>query len=66
MKEQLLSAHIDSDGDVIAMTKKACYKYPKKLKEPKQLLDKLAKAQEITPQHWEMEWEYSGVNLKQG
>jgi len=64
MKEQILSAQIDSDGEVIAMTKKACYIFKQKLKEPQKLLDKLTKTQEIDPQHWNIEWEYAGVELQ--
>jgi len=66
MKEALLSAHIDADGEVIAMTKVACYKYPQTLKEPQKLIDKLQTAKEIDPQHWIVEWKYSGVDLSQG
>ena len=65
MKEKLLSAHIDSDGDVIAMTKVACYRFSQKLKEPQKLIDKLTKIQEIDPQHWIVEWSYSGVDISQ-
>ena len=65
MQEQLLSAHIDTDGEVIAMTRVACYKFNTKLKEPQKLIDKLTKAQEIDPQHWVVEWKYQGVDLGQ-
>ena len=61
MKETLLSAHIDSDDELIAITRKACYQFKQKLKEPKKLLEKLAKTQEIDTQYWEVIWEYSGV-----
>jgi len=65
MKEQLKSAHVDSDGDVIASTKRACYKFKHKLKEPEKLLAKLAKAQEIDTQHWQEVWVYEGVDISQ-
>ena len=65
MKEALLSAHIDTEGEVIAMTKVACYKYPQKLKEPQKLIDKLNIAKEIDPQHWQIEWKYNGVDISQ-
>ena len=61
MKEKLLSAHIDGDDEVIAMTRVACYKFPTKLKEPQKMIDRLTKAQEIDPQHWTELWKYKGV-----
>jgi len=66
MKEALISAHIDSDGEVIAMTKVACYKFNQKLKEPQKLVDRLTKVHEIDPRHWEVEWEYSSPKELQG
>jgi len=67
MKEKLISTHIDSDGEVIAMTRIACYKFKQKLKDPEKLVKRLAEAQEIDPELWEVEWEYSSpVELKKG
>lgn len=63
--EQLLSAHIDGDGEVIAMTRVACYKFNQKLKDPKKLIDRLTKTQEINTEHWTVEWKYSGVDIGQ-
>lgn len=60
-KEKLLSSHIDADNEVIAMTKRAAYQFNTKLKDPQKLIDKLAKIQEIDPQHWTELWAYSAM-----
>lgn len=44
---EIISAFIDADGDVTALTKDGCYMYKHKLEEPEKLLKKLAIKQEI-------------------
>jgi len=65
MIETLMSAFIDSDGDVVATTSVACYQFKQKLKEPQKLLDRLTKTQEINTEHWEVVWKREGVDLSQ-
>lgn len=50
------------------MTKKGCYHYSRELNEEQanKLLAKIKQAQEINPEHWEVEWRYNGVDLGQG
>ena len=66
MKEEILSASIDVDGEVVVLTAKACYHYPTKLSEEKAkwLLAKVAQAKEIDPENWKIEWQLNGVTLK--
>ena len=51
MKEKTIAAFIGSEGEVVAMTKKACYYYNRELSEQqaKKLLAKINEAQEINP-----------------
>lgn len=65
MTVQILSAHIDADGDVAALTKEGCYIYKHRLKEPQKLLDKLAKKQEINLEHWKKEFDFLDAGQKQ-
>ena len=56
---EIISAFIDADGDVTALTKDGCYIYKTKLKEPEKLLRKIVTKQEINTVHWKKEWEFN-------
>jgi len=60
---KLISSHIGSEGEVVALTEKGCYVYGKPLDEEKskKLLDKLKDAKEINVEHWTLEWEFSST-----
>jgi len=61
---QILSAYIDADGDVVALTKDGCYIYKYKLIEPEKLLARLSKKLEIDLEHWKKEFDF--VDAGQG
>jgi len=67
MKTKLISSHIGSEGEVVALTEKGCFVYKKPLDEAtaKKLLEKLADADEISTEHWTLEWEFasSGIGI---
>ena len=59
--DDLMSAHIGAEGEVVALTKKACYVYKHRLDEAqaKKLLQRLSEKQKIDTQYWDVEWEFS-------
>lgn len=61
MTEKLMSAYLSSEGDVVALTKKACYKYKRQLtdEQRQKLLAALTEKLEINTEHWEIEWEFN-------
>ncbi len=67
--EPLISAYIDTEGKVIALTDRGCFVYQHKLSESgaKKLLTLLGKANEINTEHWILEWknESYGLDLSQ-
>jgi len=63
--EPLISAYVDTEGKVIAITEKGCFKYQHKLSESgtKKLMALLGKHNEINTEHWVLEWEKEACGI---
>ncbi len=63
--EPLLSAYIDTEGKVIALTEKGCFAYQHELTESgtKKLMALLGKVNEINTEHWVLECEKESYGI---
>ncbi len=55
---KLISSHIGGEGEVVALTEKGCYVHKRTMTKPqaKDMLKRLADADEINTEHWDLEW----------
>jgi spore germination protein GerM len=66
MTEQILSVYIGAEGEIIALSKNACYEYKNKLstEQTQTLISKIKEKKEINTDHWVEKWKFNGVPIK--
>ena len=58
MQVKLISSHIGSGGEVVALTEEGCFAHKVSMNkdQAKDMLERLAKVDEINTEHWNLEW----------